>query len=92
MSGGGGTCSAAERLMRKDYDEQEVSVHVGVWALSALAGLMTASDGGGLLALLLSIMWHFPPLQEEQVGERGRSGPEIMNVGVKSITHIKARG
>lgn len=51
--------------MREDYDEREVSVHVGVWALSAVAGLMAAIDGGGLLALMPSIMWHF--LAEEQV-------------------------
>lgn len=37
-----------------------MSVHVGVWAVSAVAGLMTASDGGGLLALLPSILWRFP--------------------------------
>lgn len=76
--------------MREDYDEQEVSVHVGVWALSAVAGLMTTIDGGGLLAPLPSIMWHFPAggasLRE------GRPGREIMNGGVKSIMHMKAHG
>lgn len=88
------TCSAdytrAGRPRREDYDEQEASVHVGVWALSAVAGLMTAIDGGGLLALLPSIMWRFPAggasLRE------GRPGREIMNVGAKSIMHIKAHG
>lgn len=75
--------------MREDYDEQEVSVHVGVWALSAVAGLMTAIDGGGLLTLLPSIMWHFPAggasLRE------GRSGRELTSGGVRSIMHIKAQ-
>lgn len=63
----------AGRPRREDYDEQEASVHVGVWALSAVAGLMTAIDGGGLLALLPSIMWRFPCRRSKF--ERGTTRP-----------------